>query len=87
VRPLRDLDAEELENISVRQPYVPPARSEWDVFDREGRYLGAVVIPEGGRSRYFEDRATGTWYMVSVWEDELEVQYIVRWRIDGRMPD
>ncbi len=87
VRPLRDLDAEELENISVRQPYVPPASSEWDVFDREGRYLGAVVIPEGGRSRYFEDRATGTWYMVSVWEDELEVQYIVRWRIDGRMPD
>ncbi len=87
VRPMRDLDAEERSDIDVHQVYVAPGGSEWDVFDREGRYLGAVVMPSEGLARYFEDRATGTWYMVSVWEDELDVQYIVRWRIDGRMPE
>ena len=30
--------------------------------------------------------ASGTWYMYSIWSDELDVEHIVRWRIDGRMP-
>jgi|GEM_PF-2221190 len=91
VRPLRDLGAEEQKEIRPRVVY-PPGSPEWDVFDREGRYLGAVVIPgtefpeRSGFFRFFQDRATGTWYMVSIWEDELDLQYIVRWRIDGRMP-
>jgi hypothetical protein len=85
VRPMRDLSAEELTDIDVHQVYVPPGSSEWDVFDRQGRYLGAVVMPRMGR--YFEDPASGTWYKVAIWEDELGVQYVVRWRIDGRMPD
>jgi len=92
VRPMRDLDAEEQKDIRLSLQ-IPPARSEWDVFDGEGRYLGAVVIPETDWVstvtwlRFFLDRATGTWYMYSIWSDELDVEYIIRWRIDGRMPD
>jgi len=29
----------------------------------------------------------GTWHMYSVVSDELDVDYIVGWRIDGRMPE
>ena len=94
VWPVRDLDAEEQKEIRPSL-LVPPGSSEWDVFDREGRYLGTVAIPEtewiGTPSflflRFFRDRATGTWFMYTIWSDELDVDYVVRWRIDGRMPD
>jgi len=91
VRPVRDLDAEERKEIRLNL-MVPPGTSEWDVFDREGRYLGPIVIPETEWVAtppfiyFFQDRATGTWYMYSIWYDELGLQYVVRWRIDGRMP-
>jgi hypothetical protein len=91
VRPVRDLDAEEQKELRLGL-LVPPASSEWDVFDREWRYFGAVVIPETGwigtvpSLRFFLDRATGTWYMYTIWSDELDVEYVVRWRIEGRMP-
>jgi hypothetical protein len=94
VRPVPALNSEERSNINVSQQYVPPGSPEWDVFDSEGRYLGGVVIPETAwvasgipSLRFFRDRATGTWYMYSIWSDELDVDYIVRWRIDGRMPE
>jgi hypothetical protein len=70
----------------------PPGALEWDVFDRDGRYLGPVEIPgtqsvDVMRNPYFaQDRTTGTWYMYSIWADELDVQYVVGWRIDGPMP-
>ncbi|UCC72305.1 MAG: hypothetical protein JSV86_18355 [Gemmatimonadota bacterium] len=92
VRPLRDLDAEEQKEIRLSL-MVPPASSEWDVFDRGWRYLGGVVIPETEwigtvpSLRFFLDRATGTWYMYTIWSDELDIEYVIRWRIDGRMPD
>ena len=92
VLPVRELAAEEQKEMSLNSA-VPPGRSEWDVFDSEGRYLGGVVIPEseftgtGRFFRFFRDRATGKWYMYSIWSDDLDVEYIVRWRIDGRMPD
>jgi hypothetical protein len=93
VWPVRDLDAETRKDLRVNQQYVPPGSSEWDVFDKQGRYLGPIVVP--GTEwvvnlpplRFFRDDATGTWYMYSIWSDELDVEYIVRWRIDGRMPD
>ena len=93
VRPVRDLDAEQRSKLRVNQVYVPPGSSEWDVFDGKGRYLGAVVIPGTEwvtslpQGRFFLDHASGTWYMYSIWPDELGVEHIVRWRIDGRMPD
>jgi len=93
VRPVRDLGIEERTDLLVHQQYVPPGSSEWDVFDREGRYLGSVVIPGSdwiknvSPLRFFQDAdAAGTWYLYSIWSDELDVQYVVRWRIDGRMP-
>jgi hypothetical protein len=92
VRPVRDLDEDEQEQIRLNV-MSPPGSSEWDVFNSEGRYLGAVVIPETARVstvsplRFFRDPATDQWYMYSIWSDELDVEYIVRWRIDGRMPD
>ena len=91
VRPLHDLSAEERKEVRANSPYAPRS-AEWDVFDAQGRYLGVVVIPgtgfpkPSGFFRFYQDRTSGTWYMASVWEDELEVQFIVRWRIDGRMP-
>jgi len=90
VRPVRNLSAEERRDLNVNQVYYPPSRSEWDVFDRDGRYLGGVVIPGSESDRptlFHRDDATGKWYMYSTWSDELDVQYIVRWRIEGRMPD
>ena len=92
VRPLRDLDAEEQKEMSLNS-VVPRGSSEWDVLDSVGRYLGAVVIPETDNVyyvpalRFFRDPGTGTWYMFSIWKDESDVEYIVRWRIDGRMPE
>jgi len=93
VWPVRDLDTEARKELRVNQQYVPPGSSEWDVFDKQGRYLGPIVIPgtewvvNVPPLRFFRDNATGTWYMYSIWSDELDVEYIVRWRIDGRMPD
>jgi hypothetical protein len=91
VRPVSELDAEEQAAIDLSQVYVPPGSSTWDVFDPEGRYLGGVVIP-GTESvsnislgSFFQDPSTGTWYLYSVWTDELDVPYIVRWRMTGRM--
>lgn len=92
VRPVRDLNAEVRKGLRVNQQYVPPGSSEWDVFDRRGQYLGPVMIPSSEwvvnvpPLRFFHDAAIDSWYMYSIWSDELDVQYIVRWRIDGRMP-
>jgi hypothetical protein len=59
----------------------PPTSSEWDVFDREGRYLGVMDMPTGAMSFSFVgDRIYG------VWKDELGIQYIAAWRIDGLQP-
>jgi hypothetical protein len=93
VRPVRDLDAQEQKEIPLGSCSVPPGSLEWDVFDRVGRYLGIVVIPGtelvavSPRCRFFQDRTTGTWYMYTTWSDEMGVQYVVRWRVDGRMPE
>lgn len=89
VKPTRDLNAQELKDLNVNQVYYPPNSPKWDVFDREGRYLGAVVIPGSDKSRalrFFHDDVSGAWYMYTIWSDEVDVQYIVRWRINGRMP-
>ena len=93
VWPVRDLDEEGRKDFLLDQQYVPPGSSEWDVFDKEGRFLGAVAIPGSEflstvpLFRFFQDAATGTWYVYSVVADELDVEYIVGWRIDGRMPE
>lgn len=50
---------------------------QWDVYDREGRLLGAVELPERFRPiRVIGDDVFG------VQRDELDVQYVVRLRVE-----
>ena len=49
---------------------------QWDRFDREGRYLGSVIIPAGIAVRQY--RATE---LIGVRRDSLDVEYIVRLRV------
>ena len=78
LRPVSALSEQEIEDLGFGRP---PATSEWDVFDREGRYLGVMDMPTGEKSFIFvADRIYG------VWEDELDVQHIVTWRIEGLPP-
>ncbi len=92
VRPVRDLTGDERKQLPVG-PGGLPGTLEWDVFDSEGRYLGTAAFPgtdwvAGWRNaKFFHDAATGAWYMYSVWSDELDVEYVLAWRIDGAMPD
>ena len=72
------LSEQELEDMGFG---FPPATSEWDVFDREGRYLGVMDMPTGEIAfKFAGDRIYG------VWEDDLDVQHILAWRIDGLPP-
>ncbi len=70
-----ELSEEELESYNLLEDAGAP---EWDVFDREGRYLGIVRMPSRFAPRLFvEDKIYG------VWRDEWDVQYMVRLRIEG----
>jgi len=44
---------------------------QWDVFDREGRYLGVVSLPD----RFAPARLEGD-LLYGVWRDDLDVQYV-----------
>jgi hypothetical protein len=49
-----------------------------DVYDRDGRYLGVVQMPERFQPRTFRgDKIYG------VWRDELDVQYVMRVRVEA----
>ena len=59
----------------------------FDVFDEEGRYLGAVRAP-GGFSPYPPPVFTREWVLATV-RDEYDVQTVVRFRVElpgGRSP-
>jgi hypothetical protein len=91
VRPLRDLTADERKELNPGWT-APRGTAEWDVLDREGRYLGVATLPGtdlllGRAPRFVRDAETGTWYMYSVWSDELDVEYVLGWRIEGNIPD
>jgi hypothetical protein len=51
---------------------------EWEVFDEEGRYLGVVTLPD----RFQPVNVKGD-FLYGVWRDELDVQYIMRVRVNG----
>jgi hypothetical protein len=50
---------------------------EWEVFDSEGRYLGVVTLPDRFQPVNVKDN-----FLYGVWRDELDVQYIMRVRVD-----
>ena len=75
IRSLENLSAEERESFNVLEEMGAP---DWDVFDAEGRFLGAVRMPDRFAPRVFVDDL-----LYGVWRDELDVQYVVRLRIEG----
>ncbi|MCJ7627689.1 MAG: hypothetical protein MUO50_04795, partial [Longimicrobiales bacterium] len=50
---------------------------QWEIFDAEGRYLGVVTLPEG----FTPVNAKGD-LLYGVWRDELDVQYVMRLRVN-----
>lgn len=91
-RPLCELSEEEVSQIRYNLGR-PPGAPVWDVFDRDGRYLGAVDLP--GTEwvgtvpdvRFVQDTDTKAWFMYATWSDELDVQYVVGWHIEGPLLD
>ena len=70
-----DITEEQRENFN---PLEDTGAPDWDVFDRDGRYLGVVTMPNRFTPRaVLDDRIYG------VWRDELDVQYVMRLRIVG----
>jgi hypothetical protein len=89
--PLRDLQPTKDNNPLRVGPVTagrPPPDDTWDVFDVNGRYLGVVDPPwdHVWRAGQFVRAPDGGWYMYAVMQDELDVEYVVAWRVEGRMP-
>lgn len=60
----------------------------FDVFEEDGRYLGAVRAPEGFQARWVQPLFTKDW-VLAITRDEFDVQYVVRYRVElpgGRSP-
>ncbi len=51
---------------------------DWDVFDRQGHFLGTLEMPDRFQPlRFLGDRIYG------IWQDEMDVQYVLKLRITG----
>lgn len=59
------------------QPFRLRIDREWTVFDRDGRYLGEVTMPAG-----FTPHEIGDDYVLGVWRDELDVEYVHEYAIE-----
>ncbi|MCK5482552.1 MAG: hypothetical protein KAJ13_02575, partial [Gemmatimonadetes bacterium] len=79
ILPYTELSPEKQEDFYIGLD--PVAAPRWDVFDREGRYLGVVEVPEG----FFGLRRVDD-MMYGIWNDELEVQHVMVLRIEGLPP-
>ncbi len=74
IQSVSELSEEERANFNLLEDSGAP---EWDVFDPDGRYLGVVTMPHRFAPRLFVgDKLYG------VWRDDLDVQYVVRLKID-----
>jgi hypothetical protein len=54
----------------------PDWATAWDVFERNGAYLGRIPVPEGFILRVVTEEA-----LYGVWKDDLDVPYAVKYRI------
>lgn len=59
-------------------PLLDLGAADWDVFDRDGRYLGVVAMPHRFTPITFEGDL-----IYGVWRDDLDVQYVKVLRITG----
>lgn len=76
VQPVRspgDLSDEEIERYDFVEDF---GDSDWEVFDRHGRYLGMVRMPPRFQPRLFHEDV-----IYGVLRDDLDVQHIVRVRV------
>jgi hypothetical protein len=71
IEPLSNLTEEEREGLDITSGLM--AGREWDVFDGEGRYLGAITMPLRFQPVQFRGNE-----IYGVQRDELDVQYIVK---------
>ncbi len=60
-----------------------PIGGSWDAFDREGRYLGVAPLPAEPHRHAFTQLASGDWLMLGIEEDELDVQSVGIWKVEG----
>jgi hypothetical protein len=83
------LSAEDQENLRLGpedpdlfllSPRLTLGALDWDVFDAEGRYLGVVALPERFEPMQFVEDA-----IYGVWKDEMDVEYVVRLKLVGRL--
>lgn len=74
IQSVSDLSEEERANFNLMEDSGAP---EWDVFDPDGRYLGVVTMPDRFAPRLFVGEK-----LYGVWRDDLDVQYVVRLKID-----
>jgi hypothetical protein len=76
LQPASQLSAEEQKSYN---PLEDAGGRDWDVFDRDGRYLGVVTMPVRFTPRVFRgDRVYG------VWRDDVGVPYLMRVVIEKR---
>lgn len=57
---------------------VPSRETIWELFDQDGVFRGRVTLPARFRAEAVRDRT-----VVGVWLDEFDVEYVVRYRVDG----
>jgi hypothetical protein len=71
---------------AIPDEWIEPAL--FDVFQEDGRYLGAVRTPEGFNARWPQPLFTREWVLATV-RDEFDVQTVVKYRVElpgGRSP-
>ena len=73
LRPPAEVTEEELETYDMTQDI---GSRDWDVFAPGGRYLGVVTMPPRFVPRIILDGK-----IHGVWRDDLDVQYVMRFRI------
>ena len=74
IRTPSSVDIEDRKSFNPQYDLLSP---DWDVFDREGRYLGVVQMPP----RFQPVKFVGS-TIYGIQRDELDVQYVVKLAID-----
>lgn len=80
VLPIRDMTPEQVEALTFSASVRPAAG--YDVFDRQGRYLGIVEVPYEMPFGLLDGER-----MFGIVRDELEVEYLRIYRIEGMDPN
>jgi hypothetical protein len=72
------LQADDDAHLWVRE-YSPPGTlgSQWTVFDREGRMLGTVSMPD-----HFRPTQIGRDFVLGVWRDDLDVEHVQMYALE-----